>query len=236
MVRRLRFAAVTASVPTSASYEAAVVKLLAVLAATELTAFERLAADATLAPSVADKAELGVMAAAELRHYVLLQDALVARGADPDTAVTPFVEPVTEFHERTRPDDWLEGLMKAYVGDGLAGDFYREVAALLTDDDTRALVLEVLEDTGHAAFARERMLAAIAADPRVGGRLALWGRRLVGEALAQAQRVVALDDDLAHLLSGPEGSGGVDLAEIGRMFARMTENHARRMTALGLSA
>ena len=33
--------------------------------------------------------------------------------------------------------------------------------------------------------------AAIEADPRVAGRLALWGRRLMGEALSQAQRVAA---------------------------------------------
>ena len=31
--------------------------------------------------------------------------------------------------------------------------------------------------------ARDRVRAAIAQDPVVGGRLALWGRRLVGEAL-----------------------------------------------------
>jgi hypothetical protein len=29
---------------------------------------------------------------------------------------------------------------------------------------------------------------------------------------------------------------GADLAEVGRMFARLTENHTRRMAALGLSA
>jgi len=29
---------------------------------------------------------------------------------------------------------------------------------------------------------------------------------------------------------------GFDLAEVGRMFARLTENHTRRMQALGLSA
>ena len=30
--------------------------------------------------------------------------------------------------------------------------------------------------------------------------------------------------------------GVADLAEIGRMFARLTENHTKRMAALGLSA
>jgi hypothetical protein len=80
---------------------------------------------------------------------------------------------------------------------------------------------------------------AIAADPRVGGRLALWGRRLMGEMLSQAQRTAAERDALSNLLVGGIGEGGMpgfDLAEVGRMFARLTEEHTRRMRALGLSA
>jgi tRNA-(MS[2]IO[6]A)-hydroxylase (MiaE)-like len=125
--------------------------------------------------------------------------------------------------------------VKAYVGDGIAEDFYREVSAYL-DASSRALVLAVLEDTGHSAFAVDRVRAAIEADPRLAGRLALWGRRLVGEALSQAQRVAAERDALAWLLVGGTDRPGADLAEVGRMFARLTENHTRRMAAMGLSA
>jgi len=147
----------------------------------------------------------------------------------------PFVPALEAFHERTAPSDWLEGLVKAYVGDGIAEDFYREVSAYL-DPSTRALVLEVLEDTGHSEFAVDRVRAAIDNDPKLAGRLALWGRRLVGEALSQAQRVAAERDALAALLVGGVDRPGADLAEVGRMFARLTENHTRRMAALGLSA
>ena len=45
------------------------------------------------------------------------------------------------FHSHTAPSDWYEGLIKAYVGDGLAADFYREIAAYL-DPDTRDLIVE----------------------------------------------------------------------------------------------
>src|SRR5690349_23663221 len=48
-----------------------------------------------------------------------------------------------------------------------------------SDEDTRSLVLSVLEDTGQADFAVSVVREAIAEDPRVAGRLALWGRRLV---------------------------------------------------------
>jgi len=217
------------------TYRLAVVDLLGALAYGELTAFERLAEDAAFAPTIADKAALGAMAVAEYHHFALLRARLEEMGAAPEEAMDPFTAALEAFHARTAPADWLEGLVKAYVGDGIATDFYREVSAYL-DDSTRDLVLEVLEDTGHSAFAVDRVRAAIVAEPRLAGRLALWGRRIVGEALSQAQRVAAERDALAALLVGGVADRGADLAEVGRMFARLTENHTRRMAALGLSA
>ncbi|MDQ2783240.1 MAG: ferritin-like domain-containing protein, partial [Actinomycetota bacterium] len=156
-------------------------------------------------------------------------------GVDPEGAIAPFVDAVDHFHERTAPNDWLEGLVKAYVGDGIAQDFYREISAYV-DEDTRDIVLSVLADLGRDAYIVTAVRGAIKADPKVAGRLALWGRRLVGEALTQAQRVGVERDALASLLVGAPGRPGADLAELGRMFARLTDEHTRRMGNLGLSA
>lgn len=210
----------------------ATIDLLGVLAYGELTAFERLASDARLAPTIADKHALAGMAAAEFGHYRQLYDHLETVGVSAVEAMAPFVRPLDEFHDSTPPNDWLEGLIKAYVGDGLASDFYREVAAFVQDAATKALILEVLADSGQASFAVAKVRAAIQADPAVAGRLALWGRRLVGEALIQAQRVAVDHDALTEMLVG--GSG--DLAGIGRLLARLTDNHTARMQALGLQA
>lgn len=215
-------------------YRAAVVDLLGALAYGELAAFERLAEDAKLAPTLADKGKLAAMAAAEFHHFDALRERLAQVDVDPTEAMQPFVTSLDEFHRQTAPSDWLEGLIKAYVGDSIASDFYREVAIRL-DSDTRALVLGVLDDTGHSRFAVEKVRAAIEADPRVGGRLALWARRLMGEALSQAQRVVADRDALSTMLVGGLADG-FDLAEVGRMFSRITEAHTKRMAALGLAA
>ncbi|MEU4201843.1 ferritin-like fold-containing protein [Streptomyces sp. NPDC045470] len=215
-------------------YRAAVIDLLGALAYGELSAFERLAEDAKLAPTMDDKAELAKMASAEFHHFERLRDRLAHIEAEPNEAMEPFAAALDEFHRQTAPSDWLEGLVKAYVGDSIASDFYREVAARL-DADTRGLVLGVLDDTGHATFAVEKVRAAIDADPRVGGRLALWARRLMGEALSQAQRVVADRDSLSTMLVGGVADG-FDLAEVGRMFSRITEAHTKRMAALGLAA
>ena len=122
------------------------------------------------------------------------------------------------------------------VADGMGGHAAGEVASRLAieslqDPTTKALVLEVLADTGQAAFAVQRVTETIAAEPAVAGRLALWGRRLVGEAIIQAQRVAVERDAITELLVGAG-----DLAGIVRLLNRLTDNHTRRMAALGLSA
>jgi hypothetical protein len=219
------------SAPGTPPVVAAEIDLLGALAYGELTGFLRLAQDAGIAPTLPETAALGALAADEFAHYRLLAERIVALGADPQEAMAPFVPALDAYHERTTPNDWLEGLVKAYVGEGIATDFYREIAAY-APAETRDLVRRVLEGTGGAEFIVGAVRQAIDADPRVGGRLALWGRRLVGEALSQTQHVLADRDSLMLLLV--EGTG--DLTGVAALIARITERHAERMTALGLAS
>jgi hypothetical protein len=220
---------------TDDAYRAGALDLLGLLAYGALTAFDRLAEDARMAPTLADKVELASMAGRQVDHFGRVRARLAESDVDVMAAMQPFHEPFNGFHEHTRPKDWLEGLVKAFVGDGIAADFYREVAAFV-DADTRSLVHEVLADSGHGDFVVGRVRDAIEAEPKVGGRLALWGRRLVGEALSQAQRVAADRDALTSLLTGTVDRPGLDLAAVSRMFSRLVENHTRRMAALGLQS
>ena len=230
----------SASPPTTPSaglddpiFRAAVIDLLGAIAYGEISAVERLAEDAALAPRLDAKVAVLAMAAHEFAHLEALQVRLRELGADPCAAMQPFVDPVEAFHVHARPSDWAESLVKAYVGDALAADFYREVAAFL-DPVSREVVITALADAGHADFAVTELQLAMSADPKLAGRLALWGRRLMGEALIQGQRVAAERDALGALLGGSGGS--LDLTEIGRMFNRLTERHAARMAKLGLDS
>ena len=217
------------------AYREAVVDLLGVISYAEISAFERLAEDAKLAPTLQDKVALAAMASREFSKVGPVHERIEVFGGDPFAAMAPFRGPVEKFHQHTAPADWLEGLVKAFVGDGLAADFYREVAAYL-DPRTRDLVVSSVDTGEHAAFVIERVRGAIRDDPRVGGRLALWARRLMGEALIQAQGVAADRDALSALLAGGVDRPGLDLAALGRMFTRLTERHAERMAQLGLDS
>jgi hypothetical protein len=174
------------------------------------------------------------MAAAEIQDFQSLAARLADLGADPETAMEPFVAALETYHALTEPSTWLEGVVKAYVGDGMAADFYREVAAFV-DPETKGLIDSVLSDAGRAEFAVREVRSALAASPEQAGRLALWARRLVGEALAQAHRVAAQRPALAHLLTAAGKAEGSGQGNIGRMFARLTDAHDRRMAELGLA-
>jgi hypothetical protein len=216
--------------PAATEDRAAVLELLGVLAYGELSAFDRMAADARMAPTVAQRAALSRLAAVEMGHYDRLVERISSMGEDPIAVMAPFVQTFEVFHARTEPRTWGEALVKAYVGDGLAADFYREVAQFV-DASTRELVLDALQDAGNLAFAVREVSILIAADPTAASRLSLWGRRLVGEAISQTQRVAADRDALVRLIVG--GTGG--LGEIGQLIDRITSKHIKRMTSIGLS-
>jgi hypothetical protein len=152
---------------------------------------------------------------------------------DPELAMLPFQRMVDAFHERTRPGDWHESLMKAYVVDAITEDFYAAIAVRL-DGETRGIIAKVRTSPEQSALLEGLLRKMLAEDPRLSSRLALWGRRLVGEALTQVQRIGARHSFLVGL--SPDGTQEEAASEVVKILAQVTRGHSKRMSKLGLTA
>ena len=205
-------------------------KLFALLAYGEVAAFYRLTDEARMAPNLRGRIAMASMAAAEMHHYELLGDALTERGIDVEQAMAGYVSALENYHRLTTPSTWLEALVKTYIGDALAADFYLEIADVLPDD-VAAVVRAVLAETGHSQFVVAEVRAAVTASGRQRSRLTLWASRLLGEAITQAQFVLAEHDELADLVVSATGG----LGQIAEFFDRLQRTHAERMKELGLA-
>jgi tRNA isopentenyl-2-thiomethyl-A-37 hydroxylase MiaE len=205
-------------------------ELFALLAYGEVAAFYRLTEEARMAPNLAGRINIASMAAAEMQHYEMLRDTLERRGVDIVSAMTGYASTLENYHQLTTPSTWLEALVKAFVGDALAADFYTEIADILPEE-VAGVVRAVLAETGHSQFVVAEVRAAVAASDMQRSRLALWSRRLLGEAITQAQYVLADHDELVDLVMS--GAGG--LSQMSEFFDRLQRTHAERMEQLGLA-
>ena len=139
--------------------------------------------------------------------------------------MTKYASALENYHRLTTPSTWLEALVKTYIGDALAADFYLEIADALPGE-AADVVRAVLSETGHSQFVVAEVKAAVTASDKQRHRLALWSRRLLGEAITQAQYVLAEHDELVDLVvSSGEGLGRLD------RVLRPAAEHAQRADA-----
>jgi hypothetical protein len=206
--------------------------VLGMVAFSQLAAFSRLAADAAVAPSLGRRLELSRMSGVALARFEQISGRVDELGAELEAVMEPFAGMLTEFDERTPPSTWSERMLKAYVGYSVADDFYRVVVEPL-EPVSRDLLRTVLAEHGLAGLVVDSLAEAVQEDPTLSARLALWGRRLVGEALTVVQRVLIESPDLRDLLVQAEDAAAGEAQT--RLFATLTAEHSRRMERLGLT-
>ena len=205
-------------------------ELFAVLAYGEVAAFYRLTDEARMAPDLRGRISMASMAAAEMAHYELLHDTLESRGVDVVQAISKYASALDGYHRLTTPSTWLEALVKTYVGDALVADFYLQIADGLPRE-VADVVRATMSETGHSQFVVAEVRAAVTKSARQRSRLALWSRRLLGEAITQAQYVLAEHDELVDLVvSRTDG-----LTQLAAFFERVQRTHDDRMRELGLA-
>jgi len=215
--------------PTVSADHPGVNELFALLAYGEVAAFYRLTDEARMAPDLQGRINMARMAAAEMGHFDVVRNALEARGVDVPAAMVRYASALEQYHRLTMPSTWLEALVKTYVGDAMAADLYLALAGSLPDE-VADVVRAVLAETGHSQFVVAEVRGAVTASSRQRSRLALWSRRLLGEAITQAQFVLADHDELVDLVLVGGGLG-----QLTDFFDRLQHTHGERMRQLGLA-
>lgn len=164
-------------------------------------------------------------------------EALVAeirrRGEDPQVLMGPYVPAIDRLSTIARGDSINEGLLGLYITQGFLDDFFRGLAERLPKELAARMRALLNRDSGTAAVV-SILAAAIEEDPRRAHRMALSGRRLVGDIVLVCH---------GALLIGPEGSGaiagsgGANTAErVEPVFTELISRHTQRMDLLGLTA
>jgi hypothetical protein len=211
------------------------------LAYIQLSHFEILTNELKFSPTTSDKAELSEAAAKSFQKYRSISKTLSSLGFDVTDAMDPFTERIETFHSRTSGIDWYEAVVKVYLVGGLLEDFYKRLAIGLPED-VREGVEKALRDTTFEKFAKASLVEAMKDNPQLASRLALWGRRLMGDVLLELR--AAFDNrKLAGVSKGKrltiDEERRVNLSAYSKLEPLITEliaAHSLRMDAIGLAA
>lgn len=146
------------------------------------------------------------------------------RGDDPAAVMRPFAVEIEGFRALLVGSDWRETLLAALMTGGLLDDFFIRLAAGLPGDVGPRVAQLLGADSGQEALL-EVLRGEIEVDPQLGSRLAMWGRRLVGDTLLVARSALHLS-----------GNRAADDERIEPIVTELIAAHTRRMDALGLTA
>jgi hypothetical protein len=215
---------VTAERVNLADLAPALMPYLGQCACIQLEQFQTLARVVDSMPQL--EAREGVTAAAGMvlaKHQSLVAE-IKRHGGDPAEVMGPFAVELERFRHVTGAAEWQMSLLGAHVTGGLLDDFFIRLSEGLPSDVGPRTAQLLGSDSGDTTITGV-LRSEIAADPQLASRLAMWGRRLVGDTLLVAR-------------SALHGSGDAQSDEL-RIEPVLTEiigAHTRRMDALGLTA
>ncbi len=201
-----------------------VIAFLGQAAYVQLTIFENLSRAVATAPTTEAKSLLSVVAGRALDKHHGLTAEISKRGEMPGQVMDPFTARVDDFQRHTGGSDWLELLVTCYVTAGFLDDFFAKLAVGLPADIGPRMAKLIGGPSDDEVLTRQ-ILQAIDANPRLASRLAMWGRRLVGDTMLVARGALALSPNHDN-----------DEARIEPVFTELIAAHTRRMDALGLTA
>lgn len=202
-----------------------VLEFLGRAAYVQLTLFENLSRAISTAPTTAAKAALGGVTEYSIAKHRALVGEIAAAGGNAAEAMEPYTGSVDLFSRATRGADWFEAVMTCYITAGFLDDFFQRLAAGLGGESSRRIAA-IYDGKNGAEVLEAQLQAGIEANPRLASRLAMWGRRLLGDTMLVARSALTFSED--HRNSDEE--------RVEPVFTELIAAHTRRMDALGLTA
>ncbi len=189
--------------------------------------FALLSQDASHAPHIRDRIVLSRMAAAELADIDTAERFAKAQVDDFDVLLESYRDLISDFLLRAVPRDWWERLVRSYVGYHLLEDLLVELAEA-APEWVHALADGTFNASEHTEWTVQQLQDVLAVEPQLSARLALWGRRVMGESLLLVQKLFQEHPALIEYAGGPEG--------VHALILRLQAEHSRRMGRLGLAS
>lgn len=190
----------------------------------QLSFFESLSRAVTGSPTTASKEVVSRAAGMTLARHHALTAEIEKLGWVPAQAMESFVMPIDSFQSRTKGSDWAETLLAYYVEAGILDDGFVSIAQGF-DRVHAQRVAEILGDNAATQLVAGLLATAIGDNPRLASRLALYGRRLVGDVLILARSALDLPENTAP-----------DDERLEPVLTELIADHTRRMDNLGLTA
>lgn len=179
------------------------------------------------APTLKARTELAEVVRVHASRAGAFARILDGEGVEPADAISPFAESIDQFSRAIQGADWYEQVLAIHVVSGLLEDFFVAIVSGLPDDDQDAMLRVLRGENAHPHLVR-LLRDSIEATPRLSDRMAVWGRRLVGDALLQMYLAV----------NGPDETGRAVPSQkrLEPAFNDIVASHTRRMDELGLTA
>ncbi|WP_286309841.1 ferritin-like fold-containing protein [Agromyces mangrovi Wang et al. 2018] len=187
----------------------------------QLEFFENLSRAVSTSPNLAAKEGLSASAGVALRKHHGLIEEIREHDAEPEDVMAPFAPALDVYRTAIAGADWWELLLGTYVSAGMLDDYFIRLADGLPSP-VRGRVVRLLGEVGASPVLVRELSEGIATVPGLADRLALWGRRIVGDTLLVARSAIR------------EGTGSGP--EVEPMFTELIAAHTRRMDGLGLTA
>jgi hypothetical protein len=187
----------------------------------QLSLYETMGRAGAGAPTLSGRLVTGVLATTALERHRSIVAEIEQMGQDPAELMAPHRQAIDRFLERTSGADWYESMLTGYVTAGILNDLFASLLRSLPADVRQRL--RSVFDSRDAAAVVEELSARIDEEPEVASRLAMWGRRLVGDTLLVARSALA-----SHAREDQE--------RLEPVWTELIAAHTRRMDALGLTA